>query len=154
MEVVGMTYTRQSVNRTNAPSPSASHRITELSGTDFRWIARAIQQAGKSRMRVRVGALVVVAGRVSTGYNKYRNPPRLSYLQASTHAEVDALRRAPRGGQNGTIYVARLGAKGRLLPSFPCRRCVPVLFEAGVKRIVWWDGYRWVATKMSSLVIT
>lgn len=141
------------MNRTNAPNPSTAHRITELSGTDFRWIARAIQQAEKSRMRVRVGALVVVAGRATPGHNKYRNPPRLSYLEASTHAEVDALRRSPKGGANGTIYVARLGAKGRLLPSFPCRRCVPVLFEAGVKRIVWWDGYRWVATKTSTLFV-
>jgi pyrimidine deaminase RibD-like protein len=140
-------------NRTNAPAPSSALRITDLSGTDFRWIARAIQQASKSRMRVRVGALVVVAGRVSPGHNKYRNPPHLSYLEASTHAEVDALRRAPRGGAGGTVYIARLGARGRLLPSFPCRRCVPVLRQAGVKRIVWWDGYRWVATKVSTLFV-
>ena len=139
--------------RTNAPNPSTAHRITDLSGADFRWIARAIQQAEKSRMRVRVGSLVVVAGRVSSGHNKYRNPPRLSYLEASVHAEVAALRRAPKGGANGTIYVARIGAQGRLLPSFPCRRCLPVLKEAGVKRIVWWDGYRWVASKTASLVV-
>lgn len=139
--------------RTNAPSPSTSLRITELSGADFRWIARAIQQASKSRMRVRVGALVVVAGRATGGHNKYRNPPRLSYLEASSHAEVNALKRAPKGGSGGTIYVARLGARGRLLPSFPCRRCTPRIHEAGVKRIVWWDGSRWVATKTSSLFV-
>ena len=141
-------------NRTNAPVPASANRSTELSGTDFRWIARAIQQASKSRMRVRVGTLVVVAGRATPGHNKYRNPPHLSYLDASVHAEVNALRRAPRGGQNGTIYIARIGARGRLLPSFPCRRCLPVLSEAGVKRIVWWDGYRWVATKTSTIVVT
>jgi tRNA(Arg) A34 adenosine deaminase TadA len=140
-------------DRTNAPAPSSTLRITELSGTDFRWIARAIQQANKSRMRVRVGALVVVASRATPGHNKYRNPPRLSYLEASSHAEINALKRATKGGTGGTIYVARLGAKGRLLPSFPCRRCMPKIHEAGVKRIVWWDGSRWVATKTSSLFV-
>lgn len=140
-------------DRTNAPAPSSTLRITELSGTDFRWIARAIQQANKSRMRVRVGALVVVASRATPGHNKYRNPPRLSYLEASSHAEINALKRAPKGGAGGTIYVARLGARGRLLPSFPCRRCMPTIYEAGVKRIVWWDGSRWVATKTSSLFV-
>lgn len=146
--------THRVVNRTNAPHAETAHRTAELSGTDFRWIARAIQQAGKSHMRVRVGALVVVSGRTSGGYNKYRNPPHLSYINASTHAEVDALRRAPRGGAGGAIYIARLGARGRLLPSFPCRRCVPILRDAGVKRIIWWDGYRWVATKLSTLFIS
>lgn len=102
-------------------------------------------------MRVRVGAVVVVAGRAKTGHNRYRNPPHISYLDSSVHAEVSALRRAVRGGRNGTIYVARLGARGRLLPSFPCRRCVPKLREAGVKRIVWWDGHLWVASKVSEL---
>lgn len=139
------------VKRTNAPHAETAHRTAELSGTDFRWIARAIQQASKSKMRVRVGALVVVSGRASGGHNKYRNPPHFSYPDSSTHAEVDALRYASRSGAGGAIYVARLGAGGRLLPSFPCRRCVPVLSEAGVKRIIWWDGYRWVSTKVSSL---
>lgn len=138
-------------SRTNAPIPVGATRSSHLSGSDFRWVARAIDEASKARMRVRVGAVVVVAGRASTGHNKYRNPPRVSYHQASTHAEVDALKRAPRGGDNGTIYIARLGRTGRLLPSFPCRRCVPVLANAGVKRIVWWDGYRWISTKVSSL---
>ena len=137
--------------RTNAPVPVHATRTSDLSGNDFRWIARAIQEALKSRMRVRVGAIVVVAGRATTGHNKYRNPPRVSYHQASTHAEVMALKRAPHGGDNGTIYIARLGRTNRLLPSFPCRRCVPVLADSGVKRIVWWDGYRWVSTKTSSL---
>ena len=139
--------------RTNAPRPAGNLSSTELSGTDFRWIARAIQQAEKSRMRVRVGALVVVAGRATVGHNKYRNPPRLTYSEASVHAEVSALRRAPNGGAGGTAFIARLGRTGRLLPSFPCQRCLPRLHEAGIKRVVWWDGYRWVSTKMSSLII-
>ena len=138
---------------TNAPRPNPAQNSAELSGTDFRWIARAIHHAGQSKMKVRVGALVVVAGRATGGFNKYRNPPRLSYLNASVHAEVNALKRATRGGANGTIYVARLGARGKLLPSFPCKRCLPALRNAGIKRIVWWDGYRWLSTKMSNLFI-
>lgn len=135
--------------RTNSPAPSV--RSTELSGADFRWVARAIKSAEQSRMKVRVGACVVVAGRASGGHNRYRNPPHISYLDSSIHAEISALRNAVKKGAGGTIYVARIGQTGRLLPSFPCRRCVPKLRDAGIKRIIWWDGHCWVATKVSQL---
>ena len=121
---------------------------SDLSGADFRRIALAIRAAEKSRHRTRVGAVIVKAGRVASGLNRIRNQKTVSFLHQSTHAEMNALRRMGAKARGGTIYVARLGASGRLLPSHPCQRCVPVLEEAGVRRAVWWNGTKWVASKI------
>lgn len=138
-----------SSSRINAPQPD--DRSTDLSATDFARIARAIKFAQRSRLRVRVGAYVVGRGKRHAGAcNKERNHPRINYLQASTHAEIGALKQL-NNVSGGTIYVARLGAKGRLLPSFPCHRCVPALVATNIKRIVWWDGEKWVSTRISDL---
>lgn len=138
-----------SSSRINAPKPN--DRSTDLSSTDFSRIARAIKFAEHSQLRVRVGAYVVGRGKRHAGAcNKERNHPRINYLQASTHAEIGALRKLP-DASGGTVYVARLGAKGRLLPSFPCHRCVPALIATNVKRVVWWDGEKWVSTRIAEL---
>lgn len=121
---------------------------SDLSGADFRRIALAIKAAEKSRHRTRVGAVIVKAGRVASGLNRLRNQKSVSFLYQSTHAEMNALRLMGVKARGGTIYVARLGASGRLLPSHPCRRCVPELEEAGVRRVVWWNGTKWVASKI------
>lgn len=136
-------------SRINAPQPN--ERSSHLSATDFMRIARAIKFAHRSQLRVRVGAYVVGQGKRRAGaFNKGRNHPRIDYLQASTHAEIGALKQLD-NVSGGTIYVARLGAKGRLLPSFPCHRCVPALIATNIKRIVWWDGEKWVATRLAYL---
>lgn len=132
------------------PTTQPSVRTTTLSSTDFSRIARAIQYAEKSRHRVRVGALVASGKQTSGACNRERNDPRLGYLDASIHAEIGALRRAT-SSVGGTMYVARLGAKGSLLPSFPCPRCVPALVSHRIRRVVWWDGSAWVATKVSQI---
>lgn len=138
------------MTRTNAPHPL--NRNSQLSSTDFSRISRAIKAARQSKMKVRVGAYVVTSGKRSAGAcNRERNHPRLGHLDASVHAEIVALRKLG-SARGGTIYVARLGTTGRLLPSFPCRRCMPALEAAGIKRIVWWDGSRWVGTKLSSFL--
>lgn len=122
-----------------------------LSTSDHRRIKRAIAAAGTSTHNIRVGACVSVAGRLSCAPNVPKNDARIAWQNASVHAEVNALSGAYRDGQGGTIYVARLGSTGRLLPSFPCYRCVPHLIEAGVRRVVWFDGNNWVAGRVSAL---
>jgi tRNA(Arg) A34 adenosine deaminase TadA len=132
--------------RTNAPTPT--QRSTELSAKDFTRIARAIRFAERSKLRVRVGAYAVCIGKRHGGScNKERNHPRINYLAASVHAEIGALNQIPIDYTPHTVYVARLGTQGRLLPSYPCRRCLPALIERGVRRIVWWDGDKWVASR-------
>jgi len=133
--------------RTPTPAPIA--RNTNLSASDFSRISRAIKAARTSKLKVRVGCLVVSSGKKSAAAcNRERNHPRLGHLDASVHAEIAALKKMANGCRGGTVYVARLGARGRLLPSFPCRRCLPALDAAGIKRIVWWDGKSWVASRV------
>lgn len=113
-------------------------------------VMRAIKSAEASKHRTRVGATLVVAGRVTSVSNRLRNERTAApYTEQSVHAEVRAVLRAYRAGRGGTIYVARLGKRGRLLASHPCKRCAVFLLEAGVKRVVWWTGDRWIADKLS-----
>lgn len=137
------------MSRLSVPPPD--HRSTQLSSTDFARIARAIKFAEKSRHRVRVGAVVSSGKRLSGAANKNRNSPAINHLEASVHAEVGALRRMTVGTAGSSVYVARLGARGRLLPSFPCSRCLSALVACRVKRVVWWDGSKWCATKVSQI---
>ena len=123
----------------------------QLTGTDMRWINRAISEAKKSKHRVRVGSAVVVKKHGSVSHNKIRNSPAIAWQNASTHAEIGALRNALNGGIGASVYVARLGAKGALLPSYPCERCLPTLADAGVRKLVWFDGKKWVKQKLPDL---
>lgn len=120
-----------------------------ISSNERGFILRAVRAAEKSQHETKVGATLVVAGRVVSATNRLRNANFVApYTEQSVHAEVRAVLRAYRNGRGGTIYVARLGARGRLLASHPCQRCVPVLKEAGVKRVVWWSGLRWEVSKL------
>lgn len=123
----------------------------QLTATDKRWIRRAELEAHFSRHRVRVGAAVVVRKHGAVAHNKIRNNPAISWRNASTHAEVAALRRSPARGEGGTVYVVRLGATGALLPSYPCERCLPALSDAGVRKIIWYNGTSWVKQKMPEI---
>jgi len=134
--------------RTNK-HPTPTRNQLSLSATDYTRIGRAIDAAHKSRMKVRVGALVASGGKhTSVACNRERNDPRLGHLDASVHAEIAALRKLSSKPKGGTIYVARLGSTGALLPSFPCHRCLPAIGAMGIKRVVWWDGRRWVGSLM------
>lgn len=118
--------------------------MSDLSATDFRWIGKAVEAAQRSSHRVRVGAVVISKKSSSVGWNKIKNHPAIDWENASVHAERVALRNAHRGGSGGVIYIARLGARGALLPSFPCERCQEQIAKAKIKKIVWWNGERWV----------
>jgi len=120
-----------------------------ISAQDQRWIARAIREAEKSDHYFRVGATVVVAKRSSTAHNVIRNSPLIAWQAASTHAEEAALSRAYSLGKGGTIYVARIGRQGSLLPSHPCSRCMPQIISSGIKRVVFFDGSEWRSYRVS-----
>jgi tRNA(Arg) A34 adenosine deaminase TadA len=120
-----------------------------ISAQDRRWIARTIREAEKSDHYFRVGATVVVAKRPSTAHNVIRNSPLVVWQAASTHAEEAALARAYSLGKGGTIYVARIGRRGSLLPSHPCSRCMPQIISSGVKRIVFFDGEVWQSYRIN-----
>lgn len=121
--------------------------IESLAASDFSWIDRSIKEAAKSKHRVRVGAILIRGSKIVVAHNRIRNSPDISYVHATTHAEMGTLKRID-SAKGATIYVARIGKLGSLLPSFPCYRCFPALVEAGVRRIVWWNGERWVRGKI------
>ena len=99
----------------------------------------AIKLAETSEEKMRHGCIVVLGGSVqSVGVNKRTNDPyihkNLHWL--SEHAEMAALRRCKRT-KGATIYVARVNNAGEQRMSRPCHKCMKLLREAGIKRIVY-----------------
>lgn len=121
-----------------------------ISGQDRRWIARSIREAHLSDHYFRVGATVVVAKRASTAHNVIKNSPTVAWQAASNHAEEVAIGNAYNGGRGGTIYIARIGRSERILPSHPCSRCMPQIINAGIRRIVFFDGTDWRSYRVTA----
>lgn len=76
------------------------------------------------------------------GINSIRNSPYMTGIpknQYSTHAEVAALRAAPRGMnlKNATMYVARIYRTGEPAMSAPCAQCRIALKAAGISKVVY-----------------
>jgi len=70
--------------------------------------------------------------------NKFRNPPWVSHIHATTHAEVGALRRCLLNSARGsTMYVARVDKDGLRRMARPCNKCMKTLKDAGVRRVVY-----------------
>ena len=101
----------------------------------------AVKTAELSTCRMKHGAVIVRGGSVlSLGINKFKNNPQfiLDYDECSTHAEIDAIRRA--GDCKGaTIYVARVNKQSQTRLSRPCNRCYTAIKTAGIKKIVFTD---------------
>lgn len=120
-----------------------------ISVSDKRLIDRAIKAAHNSTHKYRVGAAMLVSGRISVASNVLRNEANEApFTEQSVHAEMRLLLHSYNNGRGGNIYVARLGRGGRVLASHPCARCLPMLVEAEVKRVVWYNGMMWVDNKI------
>lgn len=72
------------------------------------------------------------------GVNTSRNKPGIveEIDCLSTHAEINALRRASRT-DNCVVYIARVNKRGAERQSRPCPKCMTALKNAGCKRIVY-----------------
>jgi tRNA(Arg) A34 adenosine deaminase TadA len=104
----------------------------------LRFLELAARNAAQSNCPFKHGALLVRGGAVlASSPNRHRNPPSISYLGSSLHAETGALRRANAAG--ATLYVARLAPTGLAL-SRPCPRCWTAIQRAGVKTVVYSTG--------------
>lgn len=104
-------------------------------GRHLRFLELAARNAALSDCSFKHGALLVRGGAIlSSAPNKHRNPPAISYLGSSVHAEVAALRRANAVG--ATLYVVRLSPSGLAL-SRPCERCWTAIERSGVKAVVY-----------------
>lgn len=103
--------------------------------TPFRF---AIEEARKSEMQNKVGACLVIGKSMYKAHNKdkthtvFANPD--IHMRLSMHAEINALIRAGLHAENGFIYVYR-DLQGRPALARPCEQCLPILKNAGVKKI-------------------
>jgi dCMP deaminase len=111
---------------------------------DINWLAMAFVVAKRSKdPSTKVGAVIVAADgkKVSVGYNGFpagtsdiedlwNNRP-LKY-QRVIHAEANAIINCPFDTEGSTIYCTL----------HPCYRCMGMLINAGIKRIVYY-GERW-----------
>lgn len=114
-----------------------------LSKKDKAFLSVARYFATKSSARNTHGAVVVKGGRVvGTGYNRNRNhpmsvSPEHIKTECSTHAEESAIRDAGYDVKNAIIYVARVNKHGEDRDSKPCPRCLSLIEESGIKRIIY-----------------
>ena len=119
---------------------------SELSNRDKAFLKLAIAAAETSECRQKHGAVLVSGGSVlAIGVNKTRNHPTVLIddtvimSSASTHAEMDALRKA-RGHfyiRRSVIYVARVNKLGEPRYSRPCNTCYQALMKYGIKEVVY-----------------
>lgn len=114
-----------------------------LSKRDKAYLNVARYFATKSSARNTHGAVIVKGGRVvGTGFNRNRNHPMIVSPEriktdCSTHAEESAIRDAGYDVKNAVIYVARVNRHGEDRDSEPCPRCLNLINQSGIKRIVY-----------------
>jgi deoxycytidylate deaminase len=114
-----------------------------LSKRDNAYLSVARYFATKSSAKNTHGAIVVKGGRVvGTGYNKNKNNPHFVSPEhiktnCSVHAERSAIKDAGYDVKNAVIYIARVNRQGEDRDSKPCSRCLELIEESGIKRIVY-----------------
>ena len=122
------------------------------------WLARAeeLAHSADNSNKHRLGAILIRRGRViGKGVNKpFKTHPivkriseqnnfqaRNGYHKDTIHAELAAMLsvRSSKGCENSTIFVARTLHR----TSRPCRHCMQLLKEAGVKKAVYYTETGW-----------
>lgn len=99
--------------------------------------------ATKSKSRNTHGAVVVKGGRIlGTGFNKDRNHPRVVSPEriktdCSYHAEEIAIKESGEKVRGAKIYIARVNRHGQDRDSGPCPKCLTLIKEVGIKKIVY-----------------
>lgn len=99
-------------------------------------LRHAINAANESTFPVYThGCAIESGGRIiSTGKNASEiKQPKLNPY--STHAEIDALKKAGDKAIGAKLYVVRLTAAGRLANSKPCVRCQVSIRAAGIRKV-------------------
>lgn len=114
-----------------------------LSNREKAFLSVARYLASKSESRQRHGAIIVKSGRVlGTGFNKDRNNPDFVSPEhvkthCSVHAETEAIRDAGWNVKGAVLYVARINRQGMDRNSKPCDRCMAVIEETQIKKVIY-----------------
>lgn len=107
---------------------------------DLKFFELATMLADDSTCRFRMGAVIAHGARiVALGTNKIKTHPvqrRYGSHVVSIHAEYAAILRARCDLTGSTLYVARF----KDLISKPCASCALLMYEAGIKYMVYHDG--------------
>lgn len=110
----------------------------------------AIKVAGLSRRSKRHGAVIAKGSRVlSIGINSKKTHPRSKKPGHTIHAELSALVAAGSSVKGATLYSARVMRNGKLANSKPCDFCSTLLHEAGIRKIVYFNGAEMVSSIIS-----
>lgn len=111
-----------------------------ISKSDIRWYNLALKIADESLSNSKHGVVIIKSGTVlSVSCNRYSESHPISklYDKTSIHAEQRAISKM-RGNCFGcTLYSARLHSNPI---SEPCEMCERLIFNAGIKRVVFHDG--------------
>lgn len=114
-----------------------------VSNKDRSYLSVARYFATKSEAKRTHGAVVVRGGSVlGTGYNRNRNNPNFVSpehvkTECSYHAEESAIKDAGHDVKGAIIYVARVNKNGEDRDSKPCPRCLTLIQQSGIKRIIY-----------------
>jgi deoxycytidylate deaminase len=86
----------------------------------------------------RVGAAAYRSGRLlAIGYNSNKTDPQAHNFTKRIHAEHALFLNAGRDLTDATVMVLRLGRKHAVGRAKPCETCLPLLRQAGVRRILY-----------------
>ena len=109
----------------------------------------AARIARLSSARNRHGAVIACGGNVlSLGVNSSKTHTRSNAPSRQIHAELAALIANRTDVQGATLYSARVLRNGKLGVSKPCAYCALLLREAGIRRVVYFDGKRVVRSRV------
>lgn len=116
-----------------------------LSNKDVRLYLLAVDYASQSQCRIKHGAVIVKSGRfIAQACNRFSTPnytinPTLRGNKAvwTLHAEQRAIIAAQTNIVGSTLYSAR---SGESLISKPCTMCSELIYEAGIRFVVYHDG--------------
>ena len=110
-----------------------------------RFVELAKRAARHSQHSMRVGAVVARKNQVlSLGFNQpTKTHPKSRNEFARIHAELDAILGVPLDALRGTsVYVVRLTKTNLLASSHPCKDCMNLLREVGVRKVFFVDDKR------------
>lgn len=98
-----------------------------------KYISVAINEARKSEMAHKYGAVLVNRGKIiSTGYNTYIKCSKVFY---SIHAEVNCIKKCKIIPKNSILYLCRISSAGDILPSMACENCKNTIIKNNIRCI-------------------
>ena len=113
--------------------------MAHISKYDIQALALATRVAHKGNMRHRHGAVIYRKAKIlSSGFNKEHPWGEMYYEFPYLHAEYSAILRSRIDVKNYDIAIVRLGQKNsNLLLSKPCKDCMRLLKDNGIRYIVY-----------------